>query len=49
MRLILPKQVKQPECPVCKRPVHGHHTAVEVHSVKFHAYCAGYKRRAAAA
>jgi hypothetical protein len=40
---------KQPECPVCKRPVNGHHTAVAVHGIKFHAYCAGYKRRAAAA
>ena len=36
-------------CPVCKRPIGVHHTTVEVHGLKFHAYCAGYKRRAAAA
>jgi hypothetical protein len=37
-----------PACPVCKRPVAGHHTTVNVHGMTFHAYCAGYKRRAAA-
>ena len=40
---------KQSECPVCKRPVSSHHTTVQVHGTKFHAYCAGYKRRAEAA
>jgi hypothetical protein len=34
------------ECPVCKRPVDPHHTKMSVHGVTFHAYCAGYKRRA---
>jgi hypothetical protein len=33
-------------CPVCKRPVAPHHTTVSVHGMTFHAYCAGYKRRA---
>ena len=33
------------DCPVCKRPVAGHHTTISVHGLKFHAYCAGYKRR----
>lgn len=37
------------DCPVCKRPVAAHHTTIEVHGLKFHAYCAGYKRRAEAA
>jgi hypothetical protein len=37
---------KKEDCPVCKRPINGHHTTVEVHGLKFHAYCAGYKRRA---
>ena len=36
-------------CPVCKRPIDVHHTTVELRGLKFHAYCAGYKRRAAAA
>jgi hypothetical protein len=36
-------------CPVCKRPIDVHHTTVVVHGLKFHAYCAGYKRRASAA
>jgi hypothetical protein len=35
-------------CPVCKRPIGSHHTTVSVHGMTFHAYCAGYKRRAAA-
>jgi hypothetical protein len=34
-------------CPVCKRPVASHHTIVSVQGMTFHAYCAGYKRRAA--
>ena len=37
------------ECPVCKRPVADHHTTIRLHGLTFHAYCAGYKRRAAAA
>jgi hypothetical protein len=36
------------QCPVCKRPVSTHHTTVSVHGMTFHAYCAGYKRKAAA-
>jgi hypothetical protein len=40
---------KKTDCPVCKRPIAGHHTTIEVHGLKFHAYCAGYKRRAEAA
>jgi hypothetical protein len=35
------------QCPVCRRPVSPHHTIVSVHGMTFHAYCAGYKRRAA--
>jgi hypothetical protein len=35
-------------CPVCKRPVAAHHTTISVQGMTFHAYCAGYKRRAAA-
>jgi hypothetical protein len=35
-------------CPVCKRPVAAHHTTIKVQGMTFHAYCAGYKRRAAA-
>jgi hypothetical protein len=42
-------QVQKDSCPVCIRPVKEHHTTVTVHGVKFHAYCAGYKRRASAA
>jgi hypothetical protein len=33
------------QCPVCKRPISGHHTTVRVHGITFHAYCAGYKRK----
>ena len=40
---------KKTTCPVCKQPVGSHHTTVEVRGLTFHAYCAGYKRRAAAA
>jgi len=40
--------IEKTACPVCKRPVDAHHTTVSVHGVKFHAYCAGYKRKAAA-
>src|SRR3954469_5760569 len=39
---------KTQQCPVCKRPVSTHHTTVRVHGITFHAYCAGYKRKAAA-
>ena len=39
---------KTQQCPVCKRPVDAHHTTVSVHGITFHAYCAGYKRKAAA-
>jgi hypothetical protein len=35
-------------CPVCKRPVAPHHTKISVQGMTFHAYCAGYKRRAVA-
>jgi hypothetical protein len=45
---MLQLQAVQPKCPVCARPVKDHHTTVTVHGVTFHAYCAGYKRRAAA-
>jgi hypothetical protein len=38
--------IQKHDCPVCKRPVDDHHRTVEVHGLKFHAYCAGYKRRA---
>ena len=44
----LTKLEKKP-CPVCTRPVKSHHTTVRVHGITFHAYCAGYKRRAQAA
>ena len=40
-------KVENAQCPVCKRPVAEHHTTVQVHGVTFHAYCAGYKRKAA--
>ncbi len=40
--------VTPPACPVCKGPVAAHHTVINVQGMKFHAYCAGYKRRAAA-
>jgi hypothetical protein len=33
-------------CPVCRRPVASHHTKISVQGMTFHAYCAGYKRRA---
>jgi hypothetical protein len=35
-------------CPVCKGAVAAHHTTIKVQGMTFHAYCAGYKRRAAA-
>ena len=41
-------QATAPHCPVCKRPVADHHATVSVRGLTFHAYCAGYKRRAAA-
>jgi hypothetical protein len=34
-------------CPVCKGAVAAHHTTIKVQGMTFHAYCAGYKRRAA--
>jgi hypothetical protein len=46
---VLKRPVEVAPCPVCARPVKDHHTTVTVHGVTFHAYCAGYKRRAAAA
>ena len=39
---------KTRDCPVCKRPVSAHHMTVSVHGIRFHAYCAGYKRKVAA-
>jgi hypothetical protein len=40
---------KTTQCPVCARRVEPHHNAVSLHGLKFHTYCAGYKRRATAA
>jgi len=34
-------------CPVCKGPVASHHATISVQGMIFHAYCAGYKRKAA--
>jgi hypothetical protein len=48
-RYLMPIAVEKKQCPVCVRPVESHHTVVSVHGMTFHAYCAGYKRRAAAA
>jgi hypothetical protein len=42
----MPTKVEVAQCPVCKRPINGHHRTVHVHGMTFHAYCAGYKRRA---
>jgi hypothetical protein len=44
--MLLQKAEKKTHCPVCARPVKQHHTTVNVHGMTFHAYCAGYKRRA---
>jgi hypothetical protein len=44
---MLLQKAEKTHCPVCVRPVKEHHTTVVVHGVRFHAYCAGYKRRAA--
>ena len=45
----MPTAVEKKQCPVCTRPVESHHTVMSVHGMTFHAYCAGYKRRAATA
>jgi hypothetical protein len=44
----MPTKLDTAQCPVCNRPVSDHHTTVSVHGITFHAYCAGYKRKAAA-
>ena len=44
----MPTKVEKKQCPVCASPVQQHHTTVSLHGMTFHAYCAGYKRRAAA-
>ena len=41
-----PVQIAARTCPVCKCAVAPHHATVSIHGMTFHAYCAGYKRRA---